>query len=252
MTSRVVRHRVRRGAAVVAGAVAVLSAGVLATQWALAASPTSPVPAASTSPSVPATPAPTGSPTPAATPSSTPAPTHVPAPTPTAVTPAEVPVVVLGRGGAVDHLGVEADVDAVSAHLTQLFGGPPEVTPLGLCPGGHGPGSYLRWGTLSLLVSTDRGTVMGADVRAPHPEEDAPWRAVDVRTAEGVRVGDPLAAVRAAHPDLRVPGSRTEPVATPPYFSAVGGSPDSYTFVTAGTDPGSPVTAVVSGWDCGE
>ncbi|GEA87210.1 hypothetical protein CCE01nite_11590 [Cellulomonas cellasea] len=96
------------------------------------------------------------------------------------------------------------------------------------------------------------GGVAGPDQDGPEPGRGVVAEAVDVRTADGLRVGDPLSAVHAAHPDLRGPGSRTPPAPSAPYFSSVGEFPVSYAFVTEGTDPGSPVTTVLSGWDCGE
>lgn len=78
---------------------------------------------------------------------------------------------------------------------------------------------------------------------------NGPWRQVDTRTAEGVRVGDPLSSVIAAYPGVAGGSGRTD---RPPYFWSVGEFPVSYAFVTDGTDPQSPVPAIVSGYDCGD
>lgn len=259
VAGRVVRRRVRHATVVGAGVTAVLAVGGFATQWVLAPGPTLPAvePSRATSserartPSTPPTPAP--APTTAATSSA--GTTAPPA------TSSGRPALVVGTGAAVDHLGAGADVTVVSEHLTALFGGPPEVTPLGLCPAGQEPGEVRRWGNLSLLVRTDLGTVVGADFHVPRPQDaegGGPWRQVDIRTTEGVRVGDTLSTVRAAYPDAEG-GARhwfdqdgRERVDGPPYFWSVGELPDSYTFVTEATDLGSPVTAIVSGYDCGE
>ncbi|MBB2923689.1 hypothetical protein [Cellulomonas cellasea] len=253
VTRRVVRRRLRSAAAAVGGVAAILLVGGLMTHWALAPQPVPP--AVDGSPDATAAPSPTSTRSPTPTPSRSS--TAVPSPastTPPAVLPPERPVLVLGPGGAVDHLGAGADVDAVTAHLTELFAGPPEDTTPSLCPAGEGLDS-LRWGNFSLLVRADTGTVVGADVSGLAPQGpgwDGPWRAVDVRTTAGIRVGDPFSSVRAAYPDLRGPGNRTIPEEAPPYFWSTGTFPDSYSFVAEGTDPELPVTGVVSGYDCGE
>lgn len=257
VAQRVLRRRAFRTAAAGAGVAVVALIGVLAGQGFVAPGPVPPAlppnPVVSDSPSRMPTPTPTPSASPAAVESE---------PTSTAAPVVETPGLVLGRGGSVADFGAEADADAVVAHLTELFGAAPEdinAQAPGGCPANGDPGGSLRWGNLMLLLHTRDATgalveptVAGWSVQQLGPEEpgwDGPWRAVETRTAEGLRLGETVSAARALYPDLDGEESWFSPAV---YFWATGELPMAYGFASVGGGPDAVISAMSGGYECGE
>lgn len=225
----------------------------------------SPIP--STTRSAAPTPTPTSTPT-AVQPTATPDPPGTPEPPVT-------PVLELGPGGSVAGFGPDADAAQVVAHLSELFGGPPQdesgtevqglVTVSGFaCSTNRRPGAYLSWGDFALIVRTDD------DARTPVPPYVAGWvtpsyltdlsvpprddlTTVDLRTAEGVRRGDPLSTLQAAYPGLRGPLSAGPGPEVRLWFTEQGDR-EGVRFMTDAVDGAAEhvVTSLSGGYSCGE